>query len=242
MTWNVGEVYWPWNGNQLKDADVEVVARVVAALDPDIVLLQELLDERQLRTIAGRGYASQLAQACGYDRHVGVLVKSRHEPRFSDHLLSPTTRGVVEAQLTLDGLEMRAFSLHFDVFNRPRRLAQVHCAAAIIGGGSSQLTIAGGDFNYDPVASARLGYTEDLESEAALGVHLSDVATDSGPTLVGLLRVDRLLARGDMIASTRSFTSTERTPLGDHAPLVCDLALRSPGSARPPIRPSRIRR
>ena len=219
-------MYWPWNGNQLKDVDVVVVARVLAALDPDIVLLQELLDERQLRAIAGRAYAAELAQACSYDRHVGLLVKSRHEPRFIDHLLSPTARGAVEARLTLDGVDTRAFSLHFDVFNRPRRLGQVQAAAAIIGAGSSALTIAGGDFNYDPVASGRLGYTDDLAAEAALGRLLSDVAVDSGPTLVGLLRVDRVLARGSMIASSRSHASTERTPLGDHAPLVCDLVLR----------------
>lgn len=226
VTWNVGEVYWPWDRNQLKDVDVALVGRVIADLDADIVLLQELLDERQLRRIAGDGYAWQLAQACGYDRHVGILVKSCHEPRFTDHVLSPTTRGAVEARLTLHGHDTRALSLHFDVFNRPRRLGQVCAAATILGARSSALTIAGGDFNYDPVASARLDYAEDLQAEAALAAHLGDVAADSGPTLVGLLRVDRLLARGEMITSARSFTSTERTPLGDHAPLVCDLTLR----------------
>ena len=226
VSWNVGEVYWPWDRNQLKDVDVEIVRRVVAGLAPDLVLLQELLDERQLRRIAGDGYVWHLAETCRYDRHVGLLVRSCHEPQFTDHVLSPTTRGAVEARFNLHGHDTRALSLHFDVFDRPRRLRQVRAAAAILGARSSALTIAGGDFNYDPVASARLGYADDLDAEAALGAHLVDVAVDSGPTLVGLLRVDRVLARGDMIASAKSFTSTARTPLGDHAPLVCDLTLR----------------
>jgi hypothetical protein len=47
------------------------------------------------------------------------------------------------------------------------------------------------------------------------------------PTLMGLLRVDHLLAAGPALGrlSTR-VSPSRRLPLGDHDPVVCDLELR----------------
>jgi endonuclease/exonuclease/phosphatase family metal-dependent hydrolase len=224
VTWNVGEVYWPWQGNQLKDVDTGCVRDVLRELDADVVLLQELLHEGQLHALAGDDYAGEIARGCGYDRHVGVLAKKAYAPTFVDHVLSPTKRGAVEAQLSVGGRLVRAVSLHFDVFARPRRLLQVQRAAQILASDAA-LTIAGGDFNYDPTVSERLGYEDDRRAEAAITRVVRDVASESGPTLIGLLRVDRLLANGPLLGHTRAFTSPRRTPLGDHAPLVCDIAL-----------------
>ncbi len=229
VTWNVGEVYWPWHGNQLKDRDVEAVIDVLGAIDADVVLLQELAHEGQLARIASMRdatprYAGGLPLRCGYDRHVGVLVRAQLRPRFEHELLAPTRRGVVWAQFELAGLCVRAFSLHFDVFQPARRLQQARTAGALIGEPGA-LVIAGGDFNYDPEASRRLGRELDHATEAALGSRLVDVAPDSGPTLVGLLRVDRMFAGGSALLGSRASVYPGRLPLGDHAPLVCDLAL-----------------
>jgi endonuclease/exonuclease/phosphatase family metal-dependent hydrolase len=226
VTWNVGEVYWPWQGNQLKDRDVPLVVDALREINADVVLLQELLHHGQLGRIAAglRGYAGALPLRCGYDRHVAVLVRDTLAPRFFEHPLSPTSRAVVEAHFAMGGHAVRALALHFDVFNPERRLAQARTAIRLIGEPGA-LTVAGGDFNYDPVASARLGRRCDTEAEAALAERLVDVAPRVGPTLVGLLRVDRLFAGGAALCGADARATAHRLPLGDHAPVVCDLSL-----------------
>ena len=230
MTWNIGEIYWPWQGNQLKDEDVQAVIDALADMDADVVLLQELAHAGQLARLCAGVYDGALPERCGYDRHVGLLVRRSLQPRFTEHLLSPTRRGVVEAKFSVGDVSVRALSLHFDVFAPARRLAQAWAAAALIGE-AGRLTVAGGDFNYDPVASARLRRTSDLEAERALLGKLTDVAPDVGPTLVGLLRVDRMFAGGTALRSSRAEVGAHRLPLGDHAPIVCDLLLHPSGES-----------
>jgi endonuclease/exonuclease/phosphatase family metal-dependent hydrolase len=226
LTWNVGEVYWPWQGNMLKDHDLGIVAAALAELDPDVVLLQELASQEQLDALtAGSPWVGALPTCCGYDRHVAVLVRRSLAPSFVEHLLAPTRRGLVEARFDLGGARVRALALHLDVFARERRLEQARTAAAILGAEPADLLVIGGDFNYDPAASARLGYADDLAAEAGLAAHVIDVAAECGPTLVGLLRVDRILAGGRALRDASARTTSHRTPLGDHAPLVADLRI-----------------
>ena len=235
LTWNVGEVYWPWQGNQLKDRDVHFVVEALAELDPDVVLLQELADRGQLEALERDRFGEQRYDGatpgcCGYDRHVAVLVKRELGARFYEHVLAPTSRGLVEARFDVpvgEGrIEARAFSLHFDVFQAERRLAQARTAMGFVGD-PGELTIAGGDFNYDPTASTRLGRVADERTEAELQRVFVDVAEDVGPTLIGLLRVDRMFAGGRALAGADSRTTAHRTPLGDHAPVLCDQRLRA---------------
>jgi endonuclease/exonuclease/phosphatase family metal-dependent hydrolase len=223
-TWNVGEVYWPWQGNQLKDRDVQAVIEALREIDADVVLLQELSHTGQLDRLRDGVYAGAMPERCGYDRHVAVLVRRDMRPRFVEHVLEPTTRAVMEAHFDAHGHAARALALHFDVFRPARRAAQARTAGRIVGEPGA-LTIAGGDFNYDPAASLRLMRDSDAEAEAALSARLVDVAPDSGPTLVGLLRVDRLFAGGAALRSASAHTAAHRLPLGDHAPVVCDLSL-----------------
>ena len=229
VTWNVGEVYWPWQGNQLKDHDVELVIDALREIDADVVLLQELLHPGQLARLRdsrdGDRYEGAMPARCGYDRQVGMLVRSSLRPLFFEHVLHPTSRAIIEAQLTLDGVAARAFSLHFDVFRPARRLEQMKTAAKMIGDPAA-LTVAGGDFNYDPAVSARLGRVLDLQAEATMH-RLRDVAPESGPTLVGLLRVDRMLAGGHALRSATARVAPYRLPLGDHAPVLCDLQIQA---------------
>ena len=222
LTWNVGEVYWPWHGNQLKDRDVPYVAETLRAIDADVVLLQELAHDGQLRAICGETYLGSTPRCCGYDRHVAVLVRASLRPTFGEALLEPTTRGVVWADLAFHGRSVRAVSLHFDVFNPGRRLAQARAAVKTFAT-DADLVVAGGDLNYDPNASRRLHRFVDAETEAVLTGALVDVAEGSGPTLVGLLRVDRIFAGGPALGRARAAVAPQRTKLGDHAPLVCAL-------------------
>lgn len=230
VTWNVGEVYWPWHGNQLQDGDVDSVIAGLDALDADVVLLQELGHEGQLRRLERDGhgrprYLGAVPAGCGYDRQVAVLVRPALAPTFCEHRLAPTSRGIVEARFRVGGRAVRALCLHFDVFRPARRLAQARAVLALLRAGSATLTVAGGDLNYDPEAARRLGSRDDEAVEAALAGVLRDVAVHSGPTLMGLLRVDRLFAGGAALGEVRVRVSSERTPIGDHAPLVCDFML-----------------
>ena len=224
LTWNVGEVYWPWHGNQLKDRDVVHVAEALRVLAPDVVLLQEVLHAGQVERLAGHRYVGRMSERCGYDRHVGILLRADLAPTFADGLLEPTRRGVLSADFRLGAVGVSVISLHFDVFHPARRLLQARAAASLVKQ-ATDLVIAGGDLNYDPGLSRRLGRKEDLAAESLMLHALSDVAEAAGPTLIGLLRVDRLLVGGPALKSARAEVCSQRTPLGDHAPLLANLEL-----------------
>jgi endonuclease/exonuclease/phosphatase family metal-dependent hydrolase len=224
VTWNVGEIYWPWQGNQLHDRDVQAVIEALHDIDADVVLLQELRHRGQLALLCGDRYEGAMPEHCGYDRHVAILARPQLGARFVEHRLAPTSRSVLEARFTVGEVPARALDLHFDVFQPKRRLMQAQTAAELIGDPGS-LTIAGGDLNYDPAVSARLRRRADCEAEATLTRRLGDVAIGAGPTLIGLLRVDRLFAGGSALKGASARTGDHRLPLGDHAPLICDLTV-----------------
>jgi endonuclease/exonuclease/phosphatase family metal-dependent hydrolase len=204
------------------------VARVLGELHPDVVLLQELIDVRQLHGILVRlehdagAYIGELANPCGYDRHSAALVRAEHAPRFEHHMLGETTRGVVTASFDLgDGRRGAAISAHFDVFSTPRRAEQGAALAELAEARPEPLVVAGGDFNLDPVFSAGIGNQDDLDTFARLTRTFCD--TGVGATLMGLFRVDHLLLRGG--AGHVATVSPRRLPLGDHHPLVLDVDL-----------------
>src|SRR5262249_20629893 len=100
VTWNVGRLYSPSHNNRLDDADVPRVADVLAELEPDVVLLQELVEVRQLDEIVTRlsrargPYVGALAEKCAYDRRAAVLVQRLRGPRFEEHGLGSSNRTV----------------------------------------------------------------------------------------------------------------------------------------------------
>ncbi len=229
VTWNVGRLYSPRHNNRLDDADVPAVARVLDELDPDIVLLQELVDVRQLDDIVTRlsraraPYAGAMAERCAYDRRAALLVRADRAPRFSEHSLGPTGRTVVAAELDVDGVRAAAISAHFDVFDAERRAEQAHALAALAEERGEAVVVAGGDFNLDPAWAAGTANARDVATFARLTRTLVDAWREAGATLVGLLRVDHLLVRGAQRYLAR--VSPRRLPLGDHHPLVLDVDL-----------------
>src|SRR6266496_2719013 len=122
LTWNVGRVYSPSHNNRLDDADVPRVARVLAELDPDVALLQELIDERQLRALQVllhrvAEFRGAIAQKCVQDRRAAVLVRAERAPLFEEHTLGATRRSMMAATFALGpGVRGAAISAHFDVF------------------------------------------------------------------------------------------------------------------------------
>src|SRR5512142_986892 len=90
VTWNHGRLYSPRHNNRLDDADVPRVARVLEELDPDVALLQELVDRRQLDAIVAHlsrvraPFAGAMAESCAYDRRAAVVVQQARAPAFEE--------------------------------------------------------------------------------------------------------------------------------------------------------------
>lgn len=230
VTWNVGRLYSPRHNNRLDDADVPAVARILGELDPDVALLQELVDTRQLHALLGRlghergPFHGALAQYCGYDRRAAALVRAERAPSFEELSLGGSGRHAVLASFdAADGVRGAAISAHLDVFSPARRAEQAWTLAALAQDRAEPLLVVGGDLNLDPAWAAGTANATDRESFARLTSDLVDAGRDAGATLVGLWRVDHLLVRG--AARTVARVSPRRLPLGDHHPLVLDVDL-----------------
>lgn len=230
VTWNVGRLYSPRHNNRLDDADVPAVARILGELDPDVVLLQELIDARQLDALLSRlhhergNFHGALAQYCEYDRRVATLVRGERAPAFEELSLGSSGRRCMLASFdAADGVRAAAISAHLDVFNPVRRAEQASMLATHAESRAEPLVVAGGDFNLDPQWADGTGQAADLSTWARLTQKLRDAGRHAGATLVGLWRVDHLLVRG--AARTVARVSPRRLPLGDHHPLVLDVDL-----------------
>jgi len=230
LTWNVGRLYSPRHNNRLDDADVPAVARILGELDPDVALLQEIVDAQQLQALIARmaeergAFCGAFAQYCVYDRRVAVLVRAERAPAFEELSLGGTGRRAMLASFDVaDGVRGAAISAHLDVFSPRRRADQAWALAQLAEDRAEPLVVAGGDFNLDPRWAAGTNNAEDLRTFARLTRQLVDAGHAAGATLIGLLRVDHLLVRG--AARTVARVSPRRLPLGDHHPLVLDVDL-----------------
>jgi endonuclease/exonuclease/phosphatase family metal-dependent hydrolase len=239
VTWNVGRLYSPRGNNRLDDADVPRVARTLWELDPDVVLLQELVTARQLGALLARlpGYDGRMSERCRYDRHVAALARTRLAPAFEQELLDETGRGLVAVTFALavapPGFAPAAkidrgvaMAVHFDVFHPGRRRSQARDVRALVDERAEPVVAVGGDFNLDPDWAERLGHHEDVRTFRLLSDRLTDTGRAAGPTLIGIGRVDHVLAAGARVRESFTCVSpNRRLPLGDHDPLVCDLHL-----------------
>jgi endonuclease/exonuclease/phosphatase family metal-dependent hydrolase len=226
VTWNVGRLYTKNGNNRLDDEDIPSVAKTLHDLDGDIVLLQELVDVLQLRALmvrTGAEYLGQIAEQCEYDRKCAVLVRKRFSPEFEQHRLEPTGRGLVLAHFVAGAKRIAAASVHFDVFNRPRRRSQAEALLQITDGREEDVVLAAGDFNFDPEWAAGTQDVVDRGSWELLTSRLADTGFGMGPTLMNMWRVDHVLVRGGRGRSL--VIRNRRLPLGDHDAVVCDLTV-----------------
>jgi endonuclease/exonuclease/phosphatase family metal-dependent hydrolase len=230
VSWNVGRIYTPTSNNRLADDDIPRVARVLDELDPDVVLLQEFVDGTQLEALLARlpGYVGRVSTACRYDRHVGALARVALEPEFEDRVLEPTGRGLVTVTFSVgEAGRGSAHAVHLDAFRSTGRRSQAEAICALTDGRDEPVTIVGGDFNLDPDWAERVRDRLDPGTFAMFTARFR-VPRPAGPTLMGLFRVDHLLARGPLVEALRGHVSPHRRlPLGDHDPIVCDLTLRA---------------
>jgi endonuclease/exonuclease/phosphatase family metal-dependent hydrolase len=229
VTWNVGRLYSPTHNNRLLDDDVPEVAQVLGELGADVVLLQELVDARQLDEIVSRLSRARAAVdgamcvACAYDRRAAVLVTRERAPAFEEHSLGSTNRNAIVATFDVGNGRAAAISAHFDVFDAERRAEQADRLATLAETRAEALVVAGGDFNLDPAWAAGTGSARDVATFTRLTRTLADAGRQGGATLMGLLRVDHLLVRGAQ--HWLAHVARRRLPMGDHFPLVLDVDL-----------------
>jgi len=224
VTWNVGRFYTPTHNNRLDDEDIPRVSSLLEELDGDVVMLQELVDPLQLRALLARSrqkYEGALAEDCDYDRKCAILVRKSLQPRFEHHALVPSRRGTVMARFAVQGVRAAALSVHFDVFDRERRRSQAESLLRLTDACDEEMVLMAGDFNYDP----RWGRDElDRGTWELLTGRFADLGARLGPTLLGMMRIDHVRARGAR-GDCRVISAQRRLPLGDHDAVVCDLAV-----------------
>jgi endonuclease/exonuclease/phosphatase family metal-dependent hydrolase len=231
VSWNVGRVYSRSHNNRLHDGDLPRVGRILAELDGDVMLLQELVDGAQLQGIIAQlerercgEFTGAIAQFCRYDRKVAALVRHGCAPAFEEHAIGTSGRSALLTSFDGgNGRRVAAIATHLDVFSPERRAEQAWAVAALAEARVEPMVIVGGDLNLDPALAQALDNRRDLASFARLTESFADAAREAGPTLLGLLRVDHFLLRGAKQWLAR--VSPRRLPLGDHHPLVLDVEL-----------------
>jgi endonuclease/exonuclease/phosphatase family metal-dependent hydrolase len=224
LTWNVGRVYSRKGNNRLDDHDIPSVAQTLVELDADCILLQELVDDLQLRALVSRThgeYAGAMAERCGYDRKCAMLVRKKLDPEFEQHQLAPTERGVVLARFSVNGVRAAALCVHFDVFNQARRRHQAEAVTSITDGRDEDVVLVAGDFNFDPAWAQGVDAPVDRGTWSLLTERFTDAGQGIGPTLMGIVRIDHVLVRG--AESEARVIHRRRLPLGDHDPVLCEL-------------------
>ena len=225
VTWNVGRLYTPTSNNRLADADVPRVARALAALAPDVVLLQEIASRAQFAALRDLmpGFVGEMAERCGYDRQVAALARPERNPSFEQHRLEPTGRGLVTVTFDFDGARAAALAVHLDVRQADRKRSQVEGILAIAAARVEPLALIGGDFNLDPVLAKRLRLKVESGTFDRLIASFSNPSRDSGPTCMRLLRIDHWFVSPSFEHRCRVHVSRAwRLPWGDHEPLVLD--------------------
>lgn len=221
---------------------IGTVAAEIEAVDPDIVLLQEI-DRFHGRT-GGIDQAAYFAEQLGMDYAFGANVRSGNGGEYGVAVLSdfkilnsenyplPNSpggepRGLLRVGVEIGGQEVRIYNTHLQNKMPGLREAQARYVAGIIANEDSPV-ILGGDMNA----------TSGTATLAPLTAQLVDAWTvGSGPegTGPGGSRIDFLLASPEIIPQ---HAQTLRSAISDHARVFADFVVPAstdcPTRKRPP--------
>ena len=218
------------------------IGEEIAALDPDVVLLQEVDRHR-----AKSGYVDMpavLAGQLGMQYAFGVnmqqgaqqygtailsrypIVSSENTPLANARGRQP--RGLLHALLDVEGIALSVYDTHLDFHRGTLKLRQVQQVAAVVGA-DPRPRILGGDLNSkpgSPVVTTALGVGTDPWPLVGRG----DPATSPAYSPVG--RIDWLLHAGEGL--TPLSASVGSTAVSDHRPVRTTYRLE--GAAGCPVR------
>ncbi len=215
-----------YNIHGLRD-DAAAVVRVLRDIDADVVCMQEApkrLDWRGRCAALARRldllYTGGGGSAGGVAMFTSVRVDVRsmweHRLRTTPGL---TRRGVVLAELAVNGVSFGAASVHLglDPAERARHLTEITGLANRLG---TSRTVLGGDMNERPTA----------RTWARLASQYVDVSTDDDTPTFSTAdprrRIDGIFVRGDVDIVSYSVVDTSDVRVAsDHRPVVADLMI-----------------
>ena len=228
MTWNIGKLYLPLD-SRAADRDLAHVAKVIREIDPHVIALQELRDQRQLGRLVsalGSRYRGYLPHD-QYDRRAALI--SRLPVRFVP-LSTSTGRTAQGGEVTIAGGEVVTMvSLHLDAFDAERRERQAEEIIAHVSRLGNEGVFLIGDFNFD---AAR--HQDDATGQRLyrlLTRDLVDAGERAGGTTVVSRRLDYVFYRSARVRRVRAkVLRGRRINIMDHLPLVVEFSLRPPAS------------
>jgi endonuclease/exonuclease/phosphatase family metal-dependent hydrolase len=223
VTWNVGGAE-EGRPHGLQAADQPHVADVLAMLDPDVVLLQEVAGRSQLRELRdGLGLDWRLLRGDG-DAHALV---HRATERW------PARDGTSAVRFSIEhaGRTVALAALHASAFDAEERNAQIGALADALLDVPADGWLLGGDLNLDLDPGKRGDlFTNDLhrdvETYGYLTERLVDAGVDGGPTAEPDRRLDYVLVSESLEVVAAGPWKGHRTGTMDHDPVVADLRWR----------------
>lgn len=230
VTWNVGGA-GPNGPVGFQDEAIESVAATLRALDPDLVVLQEVADREQLRRLERaledeRGdWDAKLARRGGGGR-VAALGRGDLDRMSLD--LEGRALGVVHASPLGD---VQVVGLHADAFDADARNREVGAAfEALRSRPATGPRILCGDFNLDLDLDKRRdlfsndGY-RDVETYNWVASSFGDAARGTGSTAEPDRRLDYVFVDPSLAVLAAGPWKGRRAGAMDHDPVVCDLRL-----------------
>lgn len=226
VTWNVGGTDGD-GGRPLSAPLVDHVADVLAGLDPDVVVLQELADrdqaDRMLRELGWREGDAEVTFGGG--RRVAVLTRegrlrqtSAPGHRGTTLVCRRTGRGVVD--LTIG-------AVHASAWSSEDRNAHVGEIAARLEQEPGRVILAG-DLNLDLDLDKRGDLFSDdayrdVETYNYVAARFTDAARGRGSTAEPDRRLDYVFVRGALTVIAAGPVKDRRVADMDHDPVVADL-------------------
>ena len=223
-----------------RDGCVQGIGRALGALNPDLLLCQEVfhsdpsvaqLDRQQSQTLS---QALTLTPCYGANRvrrrgEYGNATLSRLPVEYvQNHDVTTNMiekRGVLYARLTLGELPLHVFNAHLGL-NQPQRLRQIRRIAAIIANtcGPNEPVLLAGDFNdwtrrIDQEVTGTMGFTNalaDVTGPESLTWHVRRP----------VFNLDRVYLRHLEVTGAERLAGAPWDELSDHYPLMAELAYR----------------
>ena len=212
-------------------AGVDVIARVVRALDPDVLLLQETGSRRALRTFAREtGMVAAADPWSPLRRRVKDAVLARDPWSLDTHRLHRFAgssgwypRGVLIARLGAEGIgSIWAASVHLGLDGAERGRHARELVELIDELEPTAAVVVGGDLNATP----------EHRAVATIGARLTDALGDSGigphdaptfPASAPTARIDHVFVSEELRVVAASVGAEGASGASDHLPVIVDV-------------------
>ncbi len=220
VTWNVGGSA-AGEPHPLEERDLDAVVATLQALDPDLVLLQEFLFQRDYESLRGR-----FDVGAGWVRAAGDVTILARRGQF----IGGSSRGnLALAEWQVDGRSCAVAALHASAWSAQARRGEIGRATDALLAIPADLHLLGGDLNLDVDRRGDL-LSNDPQRDAEIynwvAARLVDAGAGSGPTAEPDRRLDYLFVSRTAERLAAAPWKGRRHGTMDHDPLVLDLRLR----------------